>query len=139
MDDNSTPCQDSKPDNVYFSSTNQGISVMNFGDSYNCFVVPIGSNRTKTRHDLKIAISNYDGERIALNDRQQNFEVMPGYVKDASFLPQEAKNRCLTYQWLVAVKHGKSLQHTSSYSENLERMTLFAFQVWMSLREPRGI
>ena len=91
---------------VLISLHRQGISIVKTSDSDLCYVVPTGSKVEDGSHTRSL-ILNSSNESLEAKTYSLDTQVLPGYIKDTSFVLSELDKECLVYQWMMISTGGK--------------------------------
>jgi archaellum component FlaG (FlaF/FlaG flagellin family) len=92
----------------------KGISVTKAGNSTTCYVIATGSDRTD-ENSVKSFIRGYDGQKEATTETKEQYEVslLPGEIRDTSFLPEEMTDKCDSFHWVAVADKNEGFElHT---------------------------
>lgn len=77
-----------------------------------CYVIAVGSSNSSQTHDFEKMIRDSDGTEVVAHDTNRDgkrdyAKVLPGEIRDISFIPQGAHKECVNgYKWLAFVSEG---------------------------------
>ena len=83
----------------------QGISLVKSPEPGLCYVVPTGSKVEDGSHTRSL-ILNETEHSLEAKTYSLDTQVLPGYIKDTSFIPSELYQECSAYQWMTVSRRG---------------------------------
>ena len=80
---------------------------MKTSDSDLCYVVPTGFKVEDGSHTRSL-ILNSNNQSVEAKTYSLDTQVLPGYIKDTSFIPSELDKECSVYQWMTVSRRGNN-------------------------------